>query len=282
MKNDFYIGWMPKAPATVSTTLRKTLIVLTIGIAVSGILLAVAQKRFSTGNFEFGTPTTVHCVYFNDPVPLVRIPHGKDIFGNSAYITVPLVGFGKRGAAGMIEGLEKKLKMPLVQREIQLKGTLLYNDGKLLMQVDSNENPIVGTGPIAGGDLQPEKKSLGEVTIKGEIVDPKCYFGVMKPGIGKPHKDCAIRCILGGVPPVLRVMNKEGIANYYLVAGPNGEKLNEALKNFIAEPVSINASAVQYGDWVVLYTDPKSISYISKRELLLPNLTTESCLAMKH
>ena len=44
--------------------------------------------------------------------------------------------------------------------------------------------------------------------VKGEIVDPKCFFGVMKPGEGKPHKDCAIRCILGGIPPVLKVTDE--------------------------------------------------------------------------
>ena len=38
------------------------------------------------------------------------------------------------------------------------------------------------------------------VTLKGEIIDPKCYLGAMKPGGGKTHKACAMRCIAGGIP----------------------------------------------------------------------------------
>jgi hypothetical protein len=95
--------------------------------------------------------------------------------------------------------------------------------------------------------------------VKGEIVDPKCFFGVMKPGEGKPHKDCAIRCILGGMPPVLKVMDNEGKQNYYLIVGPHGEKMNEAVRNYVAIPVTIHANAVQYDDWTVLYVQNNGI-----------------------
>ena len=30
---------------------------------------------------------------------------------------------------------------------------------------------------------------FGEVTLAGEIVDSKCYLGVMNPGNGKVHRD---------------------------------------------------------------------------------------------
>jgi len=36
----------------------------------------------------------------------------------------------------------------------------------------------------------------------GEIIDPKCYAGSMKPGDGKTHKACAALCLRGGIPPV--------------------------------------------------------------------------------
>jgi hypothetical protein len=29
------------------------------------------------------------------------------------------------------------------------------------------------------------------MTLTGEIVDSKCYLGVMNPGQGKVHRDCA-------------------------------------------------------------------------------------------
>jgi len=142
---------------------------------------------------------------------------------------------------------------------------LLYNDGKTLLQIDKNDNAVMKVSPATvSSDFLPQKKDLGIQTVKGEIVDPKCFFGVMKPGEGKPHKDCAIRCILGGMPPVLIVRNEKNEANYYLIVGANGEKMNEAVRDFVAEPVSIEAKLVQYDDWIVMYVqDSKKINPIS-------------------
>ena len=39
----------------------------------------------------------------------------------------------------------------------------------------------------------------------------------------------------------------------------NGKKMNDALKDHIAEPVSLTAKAVQYDDWILLYTNKESI-----------------------
>ena len=269
MSNEFYIGWMPKAPGSFARRVKKFIVGLIILLVAVAILLSRSQKKFGSGNFEFGKLTEIRGVYFSKPVPCVKVVNGKDIFGNSSYITIPLLGFGKMGAEGVIGDIEKEKSTSLNQKEITLKGTLLYNDGKLLMQIDSNDKPLMAIGKEADGSLLPHTENLGEMQIKGEIVDPKCYFGVMKPGEGKPHKDCAIRCILGGVSPVLRVTDKAGAANYYLLAGANGERMNEAVKNFVAEPVTVHARAVKQDDWIVLYVDSnkgiQSYSYLHEK-----------------
>jgi len=269
MNSEFYIGWMPKAPGSFARQVKKYIVGLIILLMAAAILLSRSQKKFGSGNFEFGKLTEIRGVYFSKPVPCVKMVNGKDIFGNLSYITIPLLGFGKMGAEGIIGDIEKEKSTSLNQKEITLKGTLLYNDGKLLMQIDSNDKPLLAVGKEADGSLLPHIENLGEMQIKGEIVDPKCYFGVMKPGEGKPHKDCAIRCILGGISPVLRVMDKAGAANYYLLAGANGEHMNEAVKNFVAEPVTIHARAVRRDDWIVLYVDSskgiQSYSYLREK-----------------
>jgi hypothetical protein len=281
MNNEFYIGWMPTAPATFAKHTRKLLLVLFVMAAITGVSLGLFQKKFSSGSFEFGTLTTVKGIYFNQPVPLIKVINGRDIFGNLSYITVPLLGFGKMGAEGVMSAIEKDQHVSLHQKEITLKGTILYNDGKLLLQVDSNDSPLTAIGGTAAAAMLPQQKMLGKMTIKGEIVDPKCYFGVMKPGQGKPHKDCAIRCILGGIPPVLRVVNEKGAANYYLIAGPHGEKMNEAVQHYVGEPVALEAEVIQYDDWIILYTGSSAIKSISKRELLLPGLYTMDCMVSR-
>jgi len=56
---------------------------------------------------------------------------------------------------------------------------------------------------------------------------------------------------------VFYVRNDKGEANYYLVLGPEGQKINDLLKDYIAEPVSLSAKAVQVDDWIVLYIKGK-------------------------
>ncbi len=253
---EFYIGWQPAAPKGFAAWIKKYLFVLLPVIIILGVLLALSQKKFGAGNFEFGTLTEVKGIYFNKPVANIKVVNGKDIWGNENFITVPLIGYGKHGADGTIADIEKEKNISPDGKEVTLKGTLLYNDGKLLMQIDANDTPFVKIDTVnIPPDLFTEQKNLGMLDLKGEIVDPKCFFGVMKPGEGKPHKDCAVRCILGGIPPVLKVTGENGNQNYYLIVGPNGEKMNEAVQDFVACPVELHAKAVQYGDWVVLYVN---------------------------
>jgi hypothetical protein len=263
--NEFYIGWMANAPKNFAAFIKKYLYLLLPVVILLAALLALSQKKFATGNFEFGQLTEVKGFYFNSPVPCIKVINGKDIWGNLSYMTIPLIGYGKHGADGIISDVEKEKNISLNEKEIVLKGTLLYNDGKTLLQIDKNDNPVVKiSSTTITKDLLPQKKELGTQIVKGEIVDPKCFFGVMKPGEGKPHKDCAIRCILGGMPPVMVVRNEKEEANYYLIVGANGEKMNEAVKDFVAEPVSVEANLVQYDDWIVMYVqDAKKINEIS-------------------
>ena len=174
---------------------------------------------------------------------------------------------------------ENERKTSLNGKELTLKGTLLYGDGKTILQIDKNDKPVVNIG--SGSTFSVIERDLGTQTIRGEIVDPKCYFGVMKPGEGKVHRDCAIRCILGGIPPVLHVQNEKGESNYYLIVGPNGEKINDAVQDVVAEPVSIEAKVVQQDDWIILYTGKEKIKRISYAQLKDPNMKVIACVKMK-
>ena len=280
MKNtEFYIGWMPKAPEGFAKQVRKTLFVLFPLALIVGLVLASFQKKFSTANFEFGKSTEVKGIYFNSPMPMLKVLNGKDIWGNTSYTTIPLVGYGKHGAETAIMELEKEKNVSFNNKELTLKGTLLYSDGKTLLQVSKEEDPVINIGKDADVSLMQGQTELGIQTIRGEIIDHKCYFGVMKPGEGKVHRDCAIRCILGGIPPVLKVMNEKGEKNYYLLVGPNGEKMNEVVQDYVAEPVEMEARVVQQDDWVILYVKDKSIKRISAISLYKSQSQIASCVS---
>jgi hypothetical protein len=257
-KNEFYIGWMAAAPYGYAKFVRKVVLLIFLLVVILGVILALKQKKFSTSSFEFGQLTEIKGIYEQFPVPSVKVITQQDVFGNSTCITIPLVGYGKFGAEGIIADLEEERNASLDKKLVTFKGTLLYSDGKTLLQIDKNDNPLISvSAQNSSKDVAPVIKELGIVQLTGEVLDPKCYFGVMKPGQGKPHRDCAIRCIAGGMSPVFYVRNEKGEANYYLMLDANGKKMNDELKDYVAEPVSLEARAVQYDDWIVLFVNEK-------------------------
>ena len=108
------------------------------------------------------------------------------------------------------------------------------------------------------GRLVQEALNLGEHTLRGEIVDIKCYLGVMKPAHGKPHRSCAARCISGGIPPVLMVRDRDGDTNHLLLVSADGRTVNREVLPLVAEPVEITGRVVRLGDWLVLQASPET------------------------
>lgn len=282
-ETEFYIGWMATTPGQLGKKLRRMVMVL-VSVAIGfAIVISGNQKKFSTASFEFGQLTAITGIYQEYPVPSLYVNGGRDNAGQMTGQTIILVGYGKMGAEGVMQKLQQSNKLSFVNRRITLKGTLLFSDGKTLLQVDANDAPLVS---IEKGEPQPMNhriKELGNITVSGEILDPKCYFGVMKPGQGKPHRDCAVRCIEGGMAPVFYVQDASGSTDYYLLLGPNGERINHKVKDFIAEPVSLHARAVRFDDWIILYVDMNTgIERIAGARLSNPTATSILCAVPGH
>jgi hypothetical protein len=98
------------------------------------------------------------------------------------------------------------------------------------------------------------------VTLAGEIVDSKCYLGVMNPGNGKVHRDCAARCISGGIPAAFVVKDAAGVSKTLVLS--NAGRLLE----FVAEPVEISGRLFRSNGMLKLRADPGSIRRLGKRE----------------
>ena len=242
--NEFYIGWMPEAPGSYRATLRKGLHFLIVLVVLIAAVITLKQKPFSTANFEFGKPTVVEGVYRSVPTPHLLVSYQKDMF------MVPLVGYGKHGANGTMKALEDEIKTSLEGKEIKLRGTLLYGDGKVFMQIEPDGHPLIGA--VQPSSLVTAPPSDGtDTSLEGEVIDPKCFFGVMKPGEGKAHKDCAIRCLSGGIPPVLKISNKKGGNNYVLITRKQGDVF-EKVKDFVAVPSILKGHLTAYHNWQVL------------------------------
>jgi hypothetical protein len=101
--------------------------------------------------------------------------------------------------------------------------------------------------------------SLGRQVFRGEIVDSKCWLGVMNPGALTPHRACAVRCLSGGIPPILLVRRPDGPPLHLLLADANGRPINDRILDLVAEPVTVEGELIQQGPLLVLRSDPASI-----------------------
>ena len=261
MQEEFYIGWQAEAPPSFVKTVRRFVTGLCILVPALALLIVLFQKSFSNGTFEYGKTTVLEGVFNQNPVPFLTIENGKDLAGKPVFQKILLVGEGKFGFAA------NNPQQAINGQKIQVSGTLIYNDGKTALQVEAIESRgAVNHSPVAGDLPQAMQYLVPKLTLRGEITDPKCLFGVMNPGRGKPHRDCAVRCIAGGIPPVLKVTGG-GEAEYYLLTGPDGEAINEQILKFVGDGVQVCGRLEQEDDWLVLYTDPGSIQRINKGAL---------------
>ena len=256
-KNDFYIGWKSEAPDTFSKTVKKFTWIVLLIVPIVAMSLVLSQRGFEDSDFEFGTLTEIEGTLMMEPVPMIKtVENGKTK-------SILLVGFGKFGAEKTFEeysAMTPDVKSSLNNAQLKLNGTLIYNDGKTLLELTEGVQSInlnVDKSKILNSS-KPIKKDLGNVTLRGEIYDPKCAFGVMKPGYGKPHRSCAVRCISGGIPPVLKIENKKGEKNYCILLSESGQPINKEVLEYVADQVQVCGRLEQQDDWLVFYTDPRS------------------------
>jgi hypothetical protein len=116
----------------------------------------------------------------------------------------------------------------------------------------------------SGADPRARPEDLGRQTMRGEIVDAKCFLGVMKPGREKPHRACAQRCISGGVPPVLAVRTNAGEQAYLLMVDESGHPINQRILRWVAQPVEVSGRVERHGDRLLLFAELDSLRRASQ------------------
>ena len=238
-------------PGTFKQKMKAFLVVITLLVLISAFVIVHEQRPFLNSTFELGKLTEHEGILSKEPVPMLSIKLGENARGEEIYQSVMLVAFGKNGAEDHISTWESQAGTDLHGKRVKLRGSLIYYDGKSLLELTEGLKAMISVEK-KGETLVAEQKSLGKVSIKGEIIDPKCYFGVMKPGMSKPHRSCAIRCIAGGIPPVFKAVQSEQRSEYYLLRSTNGDDLHESLLDRVGEQISLKGELKQWGNWYIL------------------------------
>ncbi len=260
MEPDFYIGWQDKSPASFKKASRRAVIALAALVPLVAVLLVLQQRGFSTAVFEYGKLTTFEGQLIRQPVPFLRI-RVKDSPANAPrFERLLLIGFGKHGADSTLSQWEKK-HGSLAAKNLTVRGTRIYHEGHTALELTEEADALLTVSALANVSPipVPAPESPGEVTLRGEITDPKCFLGVMKPGDGRPHKSCAVRCISGGIPPLLWVRNGPGHNQGYLLVGPSGEVINQQIMNDIGKNVTVRGRIEKADNWLILYTSSVAV-----------------------
>jgi len=238
--SDFYIGYLDKAPENIRRFVRRIVGGLACLAITFALLLVLAQMPFANSTFEYGNVRDFAGVVVVRPYPTLLVSRPGANGESSRYL---LVAPGKHGVdLAMFDG-----------KRVHLKGQLIYRSGETMVEVVPNTVVVDGESRT----INTQSVNLGRATLTGEIVDSKCYLGVMNPGGGKVHRDCAGRCLSGGIPPLF--VTSDGGQQLLLVA-PDGTAISrEILKDFVAERITLNGELLQQGDSKLLEIDPQAL-----------------------
>jgi len=189
-----------------------------VGVVCGGFALAATivflQEPYAPSRFEYGKSRTFEGVVRTRPVPHL----GSTL----------LAGEGKHGAS-------------VVDGAARVTGSLIERDGMHMVEVHRVER--LGNAPAAA-----PAQFVRRGTFRGEIVDSKCWLGVMNPGEKKVHRACASLCIRGGIPPMLVTHD----AKYILVT-------HHDVLPLVAETVEITGEVVREGELLVLRAERNAI-----------------------
>ncbi len=248
MNDEFYIGWGDKAPSAIGRSVRSAVVALLVLVVALGALLALAQRTIGVSVFEWGKVKSFSGIFKGQPYPHLLVPRPGASDGQTPFSSYYLVKPFKFG-------LDPETVSRLDGKAVRLKGTLIYRGGQTMIEVaDDSIRGSDFVAPPMGEGLPVISVSLGQQTLVGEIVDSKCFLGVMNPGQLTTHRACAIRCISGGIPPVLLVRQTNGPALYFLLVSRHGKPVNKQVLNLVAEPVEITGELER--ELLILRADP--------------------------
>jgi len=249
--NDFYVGYLPKAPTALARFVRRVIIVLGLLAVTTSLVLVVGQMPFANSAFEYGKVRSFEGVVVTHPFPMLLVVRPGEVGQQDKYSRYLLVAPGKHGADDLVASFDGK--------QVRLQGQLIYREGGTMVEITPGSVTVVNTGSA----VQEATRNLGAVSLTGEIVDSKCYLGVMNPGQGKVHRDCAARCLSGGTPPIF--VTTDGHEQFLLV-GLDGLALGrDALREFVGEPITIRGEVLARGDSRLLEIDPRSFRHTPNR-----------------
>ncbi len=129
--DEFYIGYLDKAPPGLAALMRRVVIALALGIPAIVGLVAALQRELPDGVFEFGVTREFEGVLYEKPVPTLRVRYSTPN-GDPAVSNLLLVGLGKWGLPEVARGHDGK--------KVRFKGSLIYKQNMTMVEMNDLES----------------------------------------------------------------------------------------------------------------------------------------------
>src|SRR5436305_1768874 len=158
-ESEFYVGYLPM-PGGLKKAIRRLVLALAVLVVALAAILIAGQSPFAASNFEFQQYRDFSGTLLAEPYSAIAIP-GQGL-------PWLLVGPGKHGVGDFHE---------LNGRAVRLKGERIIRGEDHMIELLP--------GSLSAGEQGapvPPSEDLGEMQLTGEIIDSKCFFGVMNPG----------------------------------------------------------------------------------------------------
>jgi hypothetical protein len=182
---------------------------------VTGVLASL-QEPVDSGAYEFGVAREFVGILREAPLPNLLMDDTGEPASAGKPRAVLIAGSGKFGLPDFArEGLGKR---------VRFTGSLIYRQNMTMVEMNDADSFEVLEQVIS--EPNSNVSSFGAVTLVGELVDTKCFFGVMKPGVGKVHRACAVVCLEGGIPPGLLLRQEDGRSTVVMLAGTDNSPLD--------------------------------------------------------
>ncbi len=232
-EREFFVGYLAVPPRQ-----RRFLIAVVALLLCLAVLFAYAvgsaQLGAGEGQWDPYSTENVQGYLSVDPYPVLHRADGSSVL---------LVRAGKLSATEFVQGFDG--------RHVAIRGAPIERGGWHMLELYDAED-VQALEPAQSYEL-PTRLRGEEIELAGEIIDSKCFLGVMKPGSGKVHRACAAMCLTGGMPPMLVVKDAAGDRYGYMLVMPDGASASRHLVPDVAVPVTVRGRLEKRGDLTYLY-----------------------------
>lgn len=240
----FYVGYLP-LPKAMAPFVKLLIAGVMVAAMAMAFVVASIQQDPGSGVWDTSQVYAIEGHLSVEPYPIVYVEDPASASGARGVLLVSSLKYGAGERTAAMNG-----------KRVRAQGNFITREGRGLFELIDGEEAVV---VIDEDSSAPIVEAFGEHALVGEIMDSKCYLGVMKPGFGKTHRACAVRCIAGGITPLFVTRDVQGKATNYVLTSTEYGAVNEAVLPYVAEAVELSGNLERRGDLLFFAVDMASI-----------------------